>query len=408
MSRILAYTSPAKGHLFPASAILFEVLERGHDVHLRTLASEVEVLRAQGLSAEPLAPAVEAIAMNDWQERSPQKALAASVSTFATRAPFDAADLAAAIEEESPDLLIVDINAWGAMAVAETSGLPWAAFCPYPMPLPSTDAPPFGPGLPPASGPLGRARDRLLRPVVTGTLERKMLPSLNEVRVGLGLAPLARFADQFTRPRLLLYLTAEPFEYPRRDWPPNVVMVGPCEWEPPAEAGAVELVPGVPLVVVTTSSEFQNDARLVQAVFDGLADEQVQVVATLPSADASGLRIPRNGSVESFVPHSALFDQAAVVVTHGGMGATQKALARGVPVCAVPFGRDQAEVARRVEVSEAGVRLPARRLSPQRVREAVLRAMDKGTGARAVADAFGRAGGARAAADAVTGMLVPS
>ena len=37
-----------------------------------------------------------------------------------------------------------------------------------------------------------------------------------------------------------------------------------------------------------------------------------------------------------------------VAVTHGGIGATQKALARGVPVCVVPFGHDQFEVARRV------------------------------------------------------------
>ena len=34
----------------------------------------------------------------------------------------------------------------------------------------------------------------------------------------------------------------------------------------------------------------------------------------------------------------------------GGAGATQKALASGVPVCVVPFGCDQLEVARRVEV----------------------------------------------------------
>ena len=48
-------------------------------------------------------------------------------------------------------------------------------------------------------------------------------------------------------------------------------------------------------------------------------------------------------------------------MTHAGMGATQKALAHGVPVCAVPFGRDQLEVARRVEVAHAGTRLAASR-----------------------------------------------
>ena len=36
---------------------------------------------------------------------------------------------------------------------------------------------------------------------------------------------------------------------------------------------------------------------------------------------------------------------------YAGVGATQKALARGVAACVVPFGRDQLEVARRVEAA---------------------------------------------------------
>ena len=64
--------------------------------------------------------------------------------------------------------------------------------------------------------------------------------------------------------------------------------------------------------------------------------------------------------------------------------ATLEALARGVPVCAVPFGRDQFEVARRVEVSEAGTRLPAKRLTPKRLRAKVYEAMSLTEGAREV------------------------
>jgi UDP:flavonoid glycosyltransferase YjiC (YdhE family) len=70
-------------------------------------------------------------------------------------------------------------------------------------------------------------------------------------------------------------------------------------------------------------------------------------------------------------------------------------------VCVVPFGRDQLEVARRVEVAGAGTRLPAGRLSPARLRAAVVRAMKRAEGARRVADAFRAAGGPVAAADAV-------
>jgi UDP:flavonoid glycosyltransferase YjiC (YdhE family) len=83
------------------------------------------------------------------------------------------------------------------------------------------------------------------------------------------------------------------------------------------------------------------------------------------------------------------------------MGITQKALSAGVPVCAVPFGRDQPEVARRVEVAHAGTRLLAARLNPARLREAVREAMTMHEGAARVARAFEAAGGGPAAADAI-------
>jgi UDP:flavonoid glycosyltransferase YjiC (YdhE family) len=88
------------------------------------------------------------------------------------------------------------------------------------------------------------------------------------------------------------------------------------------------------------------------------------------------------------------------------MGATQKALARGVPVCAVPFGRDQLEVARRVEVAGAGTSLPAKRLNPERLRQKVREAMTKGAGAARIAAAFEAAGGPRAAAEAFEARLL--
>jgi hypothetical protein len=77
----------------------------------------------------------------------------------------------------------------------------------------------------------------------------------------------------------------------------------------------------------------------------------------------------------------------------------------GVPVCVVPFGRDQFEIARRVELAAAGTRLPASRLTRQRLRNKVEEAIAKRSGARRLAEAFGAAGGAAAAADAVEHLL---
>jgi MGT family glycosyltransferase len=328
------------------------------------------------------------------------------VRCLAERADLDGPDLRQAIDEVAPDALLVDINSWGALAAAEAWGGPWGAICPYPLALRSVDAPPFGPGLAPARGQLGRWRDSLLRPAVLGTVERTMRPGLNGVRQRFGLAPLRRVDDMFTPPPLVLSLTAEPFEYHRRDWPDNVVMVGPCDWEPPSALPDWwdEITGSV--VLVSTSSEFQNDARLVHAALEGLAGEPFTVVATAPTGDRARFHLPANARLAGFIPHGPLLERAVCAVTHGGMGATQKALVRGVPVCAVPFGRDQFEVSRRVEVSGAGTRLPARRLRPDRIRDGVRAAIGCAPGAARVAAGFAAAGGAHAAADAIEARLV--
>ena len=406
MSRILAYTSPARGHLFPLTPILDELRRRGHEVVLRTLASQVETMRSRGVDAQPIDPAIEAIEHGDWQARSPRTSLQRSVATFCARAAHDGPDLRKAIAAERPDAVIADIATWGAMSAAEAWGGPWAAFCPHPLPLPSRDAPPFGPGLPPARGALGRLRDRALRPILIGGLERIVLPPLNGIRSPLGLRELRDAEDFYSSPPLMLYMTAEPFEYPRSDWPESVVMVGPCDWDPPAEPLPLLDEIQAPIVLVTTSSEFQDDARLVRASLAALADEPVHVIATLPSAFEDDIAAPANASVLRFAPHGAILDRAVCAVTHGGMGATQKALARGVPVCVVPFGRDQLEVARRVEVAGAGSRLSVRRLQPERLRVKVREAIGSREGARRVADAFRATGGVPAAAAAVEQRLL--
>ncbi|MGA7051058.1 MAG: nucleotide disphospho-sugar-binding domain-containing protein, partial [Mycobacterium sp.] len=108
-----------------------------------------------------------------------------------------------------------------------------------------------------------------------------------------------------------------------------------------------------------------------------------------------------HATLTGFIPHSAVLDRAVCVVTHGGMGITQKALSRGIPVCVAPFGRDQFEVARRVEIAQAGTRLPARRLTVRRLRQKILSAMTMTTGADAVAAGFAASGGMRHGANVV-------
>lgn len=405
MSRVLVYTSPARGHLYPIVPIVQELRRRGHDVALRTLASQVETMRELGIDTAPISERVERIELDDYTRRSRQGKGRRALGTFVARAKEEVPDLQAALVRERPHVLLIDCMTWGAAAVAEASGLPWARFLPYPLPLPSRDAPPFGLGLRRARGPAGALRDSALRPLVSTMLDRMVLPRMNRLRAAVGAPPLTDGAGVFASAPLVLQMTAEPFEYALRDRPASVRMIGPCCWEPPGEPpdwlAAVER----PLILVSTSSERQDDVRLVTTALEAFADEDVEIVATLPAEDAAGIDIPANAHVARFLAHSPLLAKTACAITHGGAGITQKALAAGVPVCVVPFGRDQGEVARRVEASGSGTRVAAARLSPRRLRAKVGEAMTMRSGASRVADGFAAAGGAIAAADALEALM---
>jgi len=137
MATILAYTSPAMGHLFPMTPLLLELQARGHDVHLRTIASRVDLMRDLGLRTEAVDPAIHEVIHPDWEASNPKQALEVAISTFCERGAIDGPDFQKALDEVSPDTVLVDINAWGALNVAEAWGGPWTVFSPYTPPISS-------------------------------------------------------------------------------------------------------------------------------------------------------------------------------------------------------------------------------------------------------------------------------
>lgn len=401
MSRVLAYTSPARGHLYPIVPILRELRDRGHEVVLRTLSSELGAMRALGFRAGPICERIEAIELDDYRLRGQPAKGWRALRVFAARAEHEAADLRGAIEEHRPDVALIDFNCWGAATAAEACGRPWATYCPYLLPQPSRDVPPYGLGLAPMRGPLGALRDAIGSRVLGAVSDRGAMPAINALRVRHGLGTLDRFVDFLARPPVLLALTAEGFEYPRSEWPANVRLVGAIDWSPWQDAPGWLSELRDPLVLVTCSTERQDDERLVDVALSALPRAGMSAIVTSAAHDPAGFRAPPQSRVVRFLSHEAVLPRAACVVCHGGMGITQKALASGVPVVVVPFGRDQFETARRVEVARAGVRLPSRRLTSARLLAAVRDAMQCKPGAERVSRAYAAAGGRLAAADAI-------
>ena len=325
MATILAYTSPALGHLFPISALLTELSRRGNKIHLRTLSTGVETGQRLGFVTDAIDPRIEAIVHDDWKAPNIRAALKMAIEVFCRRAVHEVSDFTDAVARVRPDAVIVDVNCWGALSAADAGDNPWLCFTPYTPLLKSRGVPPFGPGLKPMPGVRGRIRDAALRPLVMGMLEKGMLPPLNKIRADIGAPPVAS-ADEFARRSpLMLVASGKPFEYPHTDWGDAVQMIGPCvlDDEPqtvPSWLAAIDR----PIVLVTTSSERQADAELALTAITALADEPVHVVVTLLAGLPEKVAAPANATVCGFVSHGMVLDRAICAVTHGGMGATQR------------------------------------------------------------------------------------
>ena len=138
-------------------------------------------------------------------------------------------------------------------------------------------------------------------------------------------------------------------------------------------------------MLVTQGTVATDPERLLWPAIDALADEDVLVVATT-ATDPSGYPSAANVRATPFVPFERLLPLVDVMVTNGGFGGVQQALAAGVPLVVAGRSEDKAEVGARVLWSGAGVAIADRQVTdattPQAVREGVRRVLDDPSFAR--------------------------
>ena len=118
--KVLAYTSPGRGHAYPLIGILAELVARGDDCAAFTLASELDHVASVGAVGQAIDPQLERIELQDWRAGSPRGAIRSALETFGKRARLKGPDLERALAAHDPDLVLVDVNCWGAAAAAES------------------------------------------------------------------------------------------------------------------------------------------------------------------------------------------------------------------------------------------------------------------------------------------------
>ena len=131
MARFLAYTSPARGHLYPVIRS-WRAARAGTRGPLRTLASEVEPMRARGFDAAPIAPAIERIEHDDFLARTPMGAQKRACA-WPAGAPSTTPRTYGARSTRRPGRGAGRRQRLGRAGRRRGLGWAWASWCPYPL-----------------------------------------------------------------------------------------------------------------------------------------------------------------------------------------------------------------------------------------------------------------------------------
>jgi UDP:flavonoid glycosyltransferase YjiC (YdhE family) len=243
---------------------------------------------------------------------------------------------------------------------------------------------PFGLALQPGSTALSRLRNTALNWTTEHIVMRDIQQLTQQRLAQTGSPPLAGyFVDLPTKVAdAYLQATVAGFEYPRPNLPDSVQFVGPLlplpasGFTPPSWWD--ELRTERPVVHVTQGTLDNADLhRLLIPACEALGGEDLLLVATTGGPDPAPHRagLPANVRLERFIPHDLLLPHVDVMITNGGYGGVQQALAHGVPLVIAGDSEEKPEVAARVRWSGAGIDLRTGRPSPLQVTDAVRRVL---------------------------------
>ncbi|WP_033338306.1 glycosyltransferase [Catenuloplanes japonicus] len=382
MARFLFAATPAPGHVTPALPLVKALRDAGHEVRFTTGREFERAVTRAGAAFTPLPEEV------DWSgvtpdERWPERAALTGLKKlqwdianyFIAPVATHVRHLQAMLATSAADVVVADSPFGAVSALRELGGPPVVYYGITALGLPSRDLPPFGLGLPLMGGPLGRLRNRALAAFVRRTVFAPSIGQVDAQRVALGLEPAGRTAMETSRePELYLQLSTPGFEYPRTDLPGYVAFVGHPAPLPPSSPFTppswwADVTSGErPVVVVSQGTIATDPAELLRPALTALASEDVLVVAVTGGADPSVLGdVPGNARVASFIPFSALFPHASVVVTNGGYGTIQLALAHGLPMVVAGRTEDKPETTARVAWSGIGVNLRTQTPAPSKI-----------------------------------------
>jgi MGT family glycosyltransferase len=178
---------------------------------------------------------------------------------------------------------------------------------------------------------------------------------------------------------------------------------------PPTEL-ALPAATGRRLIYVSLGSLVAADAAFFRTCIDAFAgaDEYVLISTGRRFGAAEFGALPPNVAVQPWVPQAAVLQQAALFITHAGLGSVHDGLYCGVPLLLAPQQEEQRLTARRVVELGAGLTLKKSQVDVATIRGLAARLLTEPSFAQAaqrIGETLRAAGGAARGADEVETTL---
>jgi MGT family glycosyltransferase len=380
--KILIASIPAAGHLNPLLSIATLMVQYGHEVAVQVsedLRPAVESAGHRFLSEIPNAQTSGSYYFETYPERmqkSPGMEMTGYdlVHFFARNIAAQSASLKMALYDFPADLILADSIYWGTL----------------PMLVGPRDKRPAIAHLGVSVVNIGSGKNIPIRPDETPEQreaelqlrERFMLQpvqqAVNAALTGLGyptlpcpiLEAITELADLYLHPGI------ESFEYP--DPNSKVRFIGalptPAD-QPTLPEWWQHLDPTKRLVLVTQGTVANRD--LGQVIAPALVAlgrrEDVTIIVTTggPPVESIPVAIPSNARVASFLPYAQIMPEIDLLITNGGYGTVNMAIAHGIPIISAGLTEDKEEVSAHLQWSSAGIDLRTNQATPEAIKHAV-------------------------------------
>ena len=388
--KVLIASTAAAGHLNPLLAVANILIKHNHEVVVQTAPELRSVVEAAGVPFTPEPPATNSFtdAMPRYLELRQTKNPGLELSAFdleyffAKKIGGQAAGLKQTLQDFPADIILTDAMFFGTLPMLLGAREERPAIVHLGISLLNLFSAKNSPPQPGMSEKEQLAKRERRKRVYHNPAKAGVDKALAEL--GCGPLPCSPLESMSVLPDLYLQPGIESFQYSDdSSSSSHVHYIGLLPMPPGQPALPTwwhELDRTKRLVLVTQGTlTNRNLGQLIGPTLTGLAkEEDVIVLATTGGQPSESIltEIPANAHVASFLPYELVMPSVDLLLTNGGYGTVNLALAHGIPIVSAGMTEDKGEVSAHVQWAGVGIDLRTSQATAEDLRAAAREVLD--------------------------------